>query len=132
MNKLVTWFKENIYPGGGKPQPEFRAPKVRVRPMSERTIDKTVPMDVKGKPGQQADAEPDGVTSLAGRVEEVGPGKNVFVPSKYRSGDGGTQDSLKIIDEDELEIAEEDEGGIDPYNTGHFKVGDSWKKTFRK
>ncbi len=131
MNKLITWFRENIYPRESEPTAPLPRPAVRVRPPAERPGAKSALP--KAAPTASAKrAEPDGVSELVGRVEEAGPGKNVFVPSKYTNLDSDTQDSLEIVGEQELEIAEEDEGGIDPYNTGHFKLKDNWKKSFDK
>jgi hypothetical protein len=38
--------------------------------------------------------------------------------------DTGTHETLKIIDESL--VVEEDEGGMDPYNTGRFDRSKSW------
>ncbi len=61
---------------------------------------------------------------LGGRIEEVGPGKNVLVRNKYVREDTGTHETLKIIDDSLVE--KEDDGGIDPYNTGRFDRSKSW------
>lgn len=70
-------------------------------------------------------------SETGGRIEDAGPGKNVFVRSKYIREDAGTHDSLKIIGEDSLDVAEDD-GGIDPYNTGQFDRSKNWNGRNRK
>jgi hypothetical protein len=64
---------------------------------------------------------------LGGKIEEVGPGKNVLVRNKYVREDTGTHEKLKIIDDTLVE--EEDDGGIDPYNTGRFDRSKSWNSS---
>lgn len=61
---------------------------------------------------------------LGGRIEEVGPGKNVLVRNKYVREDTGTHETLKIIDDSVVE--KEDDSGMDPYNTGRFDRSKSW------
>jgi hypothetical protein len=64
---------------------------------------------------------------LGGKIEEVGPGKNVLVRNKYVREDTGTHEKLKIIDDTLVE--EEDDGGMDPYNTGRFDRSKSWNSS---
>lgn len=59
-----------------------------------------------------------------GRVVNRGPGKNVLIRNKYVREDTGTHETLKIIDDSILE--NEEEFGIDPYNTGRFDRSRSW------
>ncbi len=66
-------------------------------------------------------------SELGGRIEEVGPGKNVLVRNKYVREDTGTHETLKIIDDTLVE--EEDDGGMDPYNTGRFDRSKSWNSS---
>lgn len=134
MKNLINWFRENVYPRESEPAVPVRRPPVRVRPPADRGApkpDRRAADSGQKESGQEKEIVPDGVSALTGRVEEVGPGKNVFVPSKYSNPNSDTQDSLKIVGEEELEIEEEEEG-IDPYNTGHFKLKDNWKKSFNK
>lgn len=68
---------------------------------------------------------------LNGRIESLGPGKNVLIRNKYVREDTGTHETLKIIDEDSL-INTGEETGIDPYNTGGFDRSKNWDTRFRK
>jgi hypothetical protein len=63
-------------------------------------------------------------TELGGKIEDGGPGKNVLVRNKYVREDSGTHETLTIID-DSLVDSDED-GGLDPYNTGRFDRSKSW------
>lgn len=70
------------------------------------------------------------VDSPHGRIESLGPGKNVLVRSPFVREDLGTHESLKIVDQS---LADEDqEAGIDPYNTGQFDTSRKWDQRFRK
>ena len=66
---------------------------------------------------------------VEGRIEEVGPGKNVLVQSRYVREDTGTHETLKIVDDSLVDSSEET--GIDPYNTGEFDRSKNWDKRFR-
>jgi hypothetical protein len=67
---------------------------------------------------------------LHGKIESIGPGKNVFVRSQYVREDTGTHETLKIIDESLLQPENED--GFDPYNTGRFDRSKHWNTRTRK
>ena len=77
-------------------------------------------------PAPEVDVDP----HVPGRIENQGPGKNVFVPSPYVREDLGTHDSLKILDPSLVEDDQED--GIDPYNTGVFERPSKWDQRFRE
>ena len=68
-------------------------------------------------------------THVDGRIDDLGPGKNVLIRNKYVREDTGTHDTLKILDDSMLETDEET--GIDPYNTGQFDRSKNWDKRFR-
>lgn len=79
------------------------------------------------KPAPEAiDLEP----HLHGRVESIGPGKNVFVPSRQVREDSGTHETLRIVDESSPESDNPD--GVDPYNTGRFDRSRNWDSRSRK
>jgi hypothetical protein len=67
---------------------------------------------------------------LTGQIADGGPGKNVLVRNKLVREDTGTHDTLRIVDGSL--VAEEEEGGIDPYNTGRFDRAKSWEFRSRK
>ena len=66
---------------------------------------------------------------LEGRIEDMGPGKNVLIRNKYVREETGTHDTLKILDDSMIDT--EEETGIDPYNTGQFDRSKNWDKRFR-
>ena len=70
-------------------------------------------------------ADPD----TEGRVETVGPGKNVLIRNRYVREETGTYETLKIVDDSLVDSGEET--GIDPYNTGDFDRSKNWDKRFR-
>lgn len=124
MQNIISWFRERI--SGRSHEDELAKAAVRVRPPSERPNARPAeprPPEQPRKPDLRFDSD------LGGRIEDAGPGKNVLVRSKYLREDTGTHDALKIIDESEIE---EDDGGIDPYNTGRFDRSQSWNSRFRK
>jgi len=63
---------------------------------------------------------------VGGRIEDNGPGKNVLIRNRYLREDTGTHETLKILDDSILE--NDDEEGIDPYNTGQFDRSRNWDK----
>ena len=65
-------------------------------------------------------------THVQGRIEDAGPGKNVLVRSKYVREDTGTHETLKILDDSVFD--NDDEAGMDPYNTGQFDRSRNWDK----
>ena len=67
---------------------------------------------------------------LPGRIESLGPGKNVLVRSNDVREDTGTHETLKILDDSS--DASSDETGFDPYNTGGFDRSRNWDKRFGK
>jgi hypothetical protein len=69
-------------------------------------------------------------SDVGGRIDDGGPGKNVLIRNKYVREDTGTHDTLKIIDDSLLE--DEEEVGIDPYNTGRFDRSQSWNLRTKK
>jgi hypothetical protein len=68
--------------------------------------------------------------TVAGKIVDNGPGKNVLVRNKYQREDTGTHETLKIVDDSMVDSGEET--GIDPYNTGNFDRSKNWDKRFRK
>jgi hypothetical protein len=68
-------------------------------------------------------------TEFEGRIENVGPGKNVLVHDSYLSDDTGTREMLKLLDDAPLDPDEP--VGIDPYNSGEFDRSRHWNTRFR-
>ena len=67
---------------------------------------------------------------LDGRIESLGPGKNVLIRNRFIREETGTHDTLKILDDSSIDTGEET--GIDPYNTGGFDRSKKWDQRFRK
>jgi hypothetical protein len=68
--------------------------------------------------------------TVSGSIDDGGPGKNVLVRNRFVREDTGTHDTLKILDDSLLE--DDEESGIDPYNTGRFDRSKSWNSRIRK
>lgn len=63
-------------------------------------------------------------SGITGQVKDGGPGKNVLMRSKYVREETGTHETLKIIGLADGDL--EDDGGMDPYNSGRFDRSKSW------
>jgi hypothetical protein len=82
-------------------------------------------MPAKPQPIPQLDVEYS--TDIAGKIVDGGPGKNVLIRNKYVREDSGTHETLKIVDDSLLD--NDDEVGLDPYNTGRFDRARSWNSS---
>lgn len=115
FNKLKSWWKDR-FSDDLPPPPEFRmTPPPSVRPANMR---QTSDLD---------DVELE--STLAGTIEDAGPGKNVLIRKKFLREDTGTHETLKILDDSLVDSGEE--SGIDPYNTGGFDRSKNWNNRFR-
>jgi hypothetical protein len=63
---------------------------------------------------------------IEGRIDDLGPGKNVLIRNKYLREDTGTHETLKILDDSMIDTEEEE--GVDPYNSGQFDRANNWKQ----
>ncbi len=111
MQRLMKWLASKFFPAEEPPPRPLRQTGPRVRPKP-----------AKPQPQQAEDLEFGG--ELGGKIIDGGPGKNVLVRNKYVREDSGTHETLKIIDDSLVET--DDEGGMDPYNTGRFDRSKSW------
>ena len=68
--------------------------------------------------------------SLEGKIESLGPGKNVLIRNRLVREEAGTHETLKIVDDSIVDSGEQT--GIDPYNTGGFDRSKKWDQRFRK
>jgi hypothetical protein len=110
MQSLFKWVASKI-------SPEKKAPKKTYRQTA-----------FKGKPRPVVQRHPsietvDFDAELGGKIEDGGPGKNVLVRNKYVREDTGTHETLTIIDDT---LVDDEEAGLDPYNTGRFDRSKSW------
>ncbi len=119
MNRFLTWLGSKLFPQKADSESVLRQTTRRRKPAA--------------KPARAKAAEPDLVdfdSELGGRIEDGGPSKNVLIRNKYVREDSGTHDTLKIIDGSLSE--DEEEYGIDPYNTGRFDRSQSWNLRTKK
>ena len=119
MNSFLTWLGSKLFPKKASSESVLRQTTRRARPVA--------------KPKKSKAPNPDLVdfnSELGGRIDDGGPGKNVLIRNKYVREDTGTHDTLKIIDDSLLE--DEEEFGIDPYNTGRFDRSQSWNLRSKK
>lgn len=80
------------------------------------------------KPVQRSPSTAEGDEKVL--IRDDGPGKNVLVRKRFVREDTGTHETLKILDDSMIE--DDEESGIDPYNTGRFDRSKYWDKRFRK
>ena len=128
MKRFFNWLAGKFAPRKASPHKDLRQTGAhlrqsgahRARPPQPASKQRRTP----AKP-EYVDVEP----HLEGRIEDLGPGKNVLIRNKYVREDTGTHDTLKILDDSLLET--EEETGIDPYNTGQFDRSRNWDKRFR-
>jgi hypothetical protein len=121
MEELISWFKGR-FSRAEPPQPPRARTIGTYRQLLSAAEKKADPL----APAPEVDVDP----HVPGRIENQGPGKNVFVPSPYVREDLGTHDSLKILDPSLVE--DDQEEGIDPYNTGVFERPSKWDQRFRE
>ncbi len=119
MNRFLIWLGSKLFPQKAHSESVLRqimrSRKSAARPARAKAAEHTL---------VEFDSE------LGGRIEDGGPGKNVLMRNKYVREDTGTHETLKIIDHSLLE--DEEEGGIDPYNTGQFDRSKFWNLRTKK
>ncbi len=123
---MLTWIKNLFGKDNEADSPEpmdmFR------KTGSYRSLQPTVSAPEKPEPSQPEEIE---VSShVEGQIEDGGPGKNVLVRKRFVREDTGTHETLTILDDSLVET--DNDGGIDPYNTGQFDRSRSWDSRFRK
>lgn len=127
LEKLKNWLKPGSSADKSLPQAgvnrtgAYRSPRPGTRPQAPVTKNKVT------RP-QRDFADEDEI--LSGKIESLGPGKNVLIRNKYVREDTGTHETLKILDDSMVDSGEE--SGIDPYNTGGFDRSRNWDRRFRK
>lgn len=124
MKRFFNWLADKI-------SPEKASPRVDLHKTGQHTAVKA-----KKRPTKQAvpSSQPEYIdfdSNVDGSIDDAGPGKNVLRRSKLSREDAGTHESLSILD-DAFDNQNQDEEGIDPYNTGQFDRSKNWDKRFRK
>ena len=118
LRRLINWFR-------GDSEPPYQ----EVRPQRRRAVAHAAVRHPKPASRLASPDLPQSEAALDGSIESQGPGKNVLVRKKYIREDTGTYETLKIVDDSILES--DDEGGIDPYNSGQFDRSRHWDRRFR-
>ena len=135
MKHFVNWLTDKFAPRKASQGTELRRTGAHLRQTGKLQRAPGVRPATRPEPAQQEPAKPAGPEGidiephLEGRIEDLGPGKNVLIRNKYVREDSGTHDTLKILDDSVLETDEET--GLDPYNTGQFDRSRNWDKRFR-
>lgn len=128
MKRFFNWLADKISPRKASKSPDLGQTGAHLRqtgtftPVPRARVKQAVP----DRQPEVVDMEP----GLNGRIEEMGPGKNVLIRNKYIREDTGTHETLTILDD--ASISTDEETGIDPYNTGQFDRSKNWDKRFRK
>lgn len=122
MQQFLKWLGAKLFPREAAPDPALRRTGVGVRPLSAR------PERARRQTARAKMVEFN--ADVNGKIADGGPGKNVLIRNKFVREDTGTHDTLKILDDSLLE--EEEQSGIDPYNTGRFDRAKSWEFRSRK
>lgn len=135
MKRFLSWLKHTFSSQKPRTRRSLRQPGSHLRntirdgqiaaSKSKSDVDRGHPEFVDADPGKMNSATNRG-------SEKTGPGKSAKVRSKLVREDTGTHDTLKIIDESLLDADDDDESGIDPYNTGQFDRSKTWDSRFRK
>lgn len=122
MQRFMKWLGTRLFAEAPTKQPASR-PRIAHPPKK--------PAIPARPPAQAVPASTDSVNlvqldpELAGRIEAVGPGKNVLIRNRYLREDTGTHETLKILDDSLVETGET--AGFDPYNTGKFDRSETWR-----
>jgi len=126
MKRFLNWLADKISPRKTSPKITRNRPGVR-RPVPRATA---ATQARRSQPSPTSDyVEFD--ASIDGKIDDAGPGKNVWRRNKYVREDTGTHDTLCILGEAPI-TESNDQDGIDPYNTGRFDRSKNWDKRFRK
>jgi hypothetical protein len=120
IKRLINWLKSG-------PASDIEEPAQQRRRVSAHAA-----LHARATPTPTPGPRPD-VSALnsefEGRIENVGPGKNVLVRDTHLSDDTGTREMLKLLDD--APIDPEEPIGIDPYNSGEFDRSRHWNTRFR-
>jgi hypothetical protein len=121
MKRFFNWLADKLSPQKASPRPGLKQ-------TGRHTIPRKTPIKQAVPRSQPEYVEFD--ARVDGKIDDAGPGKNVFKRNKYIREETGTYETLSILDES-IESTP-DEEGIDPYNTGQFDRSRNWDKRFRK
>jgi len=128
INRLTKWLTSRISRKKEPERPNLVQTGAHLRQTGGHTIRPKRSTPKQAVPRRQpefVDLDP----HVEGRVEDNGPGKNVFIRNKYVREDTGTHETLKILDDSMIDTEEEE--GLDPYNTGQFDRSKNWDKRLK-
>ncbi len=117
MRHLLNWFSSLISQDKAAPPRDLGTTGSHKRPRPVRPV-----QAVPSRQPEFVDVDP----RLEGRIDSLGPGKNVLIRNKYLREDTGTHETLKILDDSMIDTEEEE--GVDPYNSGQFDRANNWKQ----
>ena len=120
IRQLINWLK-----GGPAPENERPAPERRRVSAHAALHARVTPAPVRNPRPEINEVE----SEFEGRIENIGPGKNVLVRDGYTSDDTGSHEMLGLLDDSPLDPDEP--AGIDPYNSGEFDRSRHWDTRFR-
>jgi hypothetical protein len=120
IKRLIDWIKGDAAGDTGRPAPQRRRVAVHASLHARVTPSPAT--------RRQPDIREPG-SGLKGRIENVGPGKNVLVSNGDAVEDTGAREMLKLFDDVPLDPKEP--MGIDPYNSGEFDRSRHWDTRFR-
>ncbi len=129
IENFRNWLKTRFSADEPSPGPGMKTNGMHRMPVQSRPRPQPRRMAAPKAPRDWADAN-EVEDDLSGKIESLGPGKNVLIRNKFVREDTGTHESLTILDDSLVETGEET--GIDPYNTGGFDRSKNWDTRFRK
>ena len=124
MQRFLNWLSNKLSPGKSASRQDLsktgaHLKKTGSRPAPRRSVPKQA---VPERQPEFVDIDP----NIGGKIDDLGPGKNVLIRNKYLREDTGTHETLKILDDSIIETDEEE--GMDPYNSGEFDRSRNWEK----
>lgn len=126
MKRFLNWLADRISPRKTSPEITRNRPGYR----TSSPVASVAAQSRSSRPSPKTDYVEFDAT-IDGRIDDAGPGKNVWRRSKFVRENTGTHDTLCIVGEAAI-ARPNDEEGIDPYNTGRFDRSKNWDKRFRK
>lgn len=101
-------------------------------PQQRRRVSAHAALHARSVPAKARTENPDNHEigpTFEGRIENVGPGKNVLISDADEIDDTGARETLRQFDDAPLDPREP--RGIDPYNSGQFDRSKNWDTRFR-
>lgn len=131
MKRFINWLTSKISPRRASPDPALRRTGAyfnqdgsHLKRTGGHTISRLSkpPKAVPARQPEFVDLDP----HIERRIEDRGPRKNALIRNKYLREDTGTHETLKILDDSIID--NEEEAGLDPYNTGQFDRSKNWDR----